>query len=344
MSTIELLFLSQEEVIAAGGLDMAAAMADVEATLRLHHTGDDVLPLKAVMDLSQDASGLRESHINAMPAYLGGDYHTAGLKWIASFPANPRQRNLPRASGLIVLNDSDAGVPLAVMDGTLISAMRTGAVTGVAARYLARPDSRCAGLIGAGVQNHTQLMALRVALPHLREALIYDIRRSRSEAFAMEMSNLLDLPVRVADDAETVVRKADVLVTATTTTEPIVRQGWLREGSFYSHVSGYECEFAVIASADKVVVDDWEQVKHRAAQTIAYMHQAGEFNDDDLYAELGEIVVGDKLGRKSDAERIFFNPVGLGVEDIALATRIYRTAQERGLGQTLTLWESPRWM
>jgi len=92
------------------------------------------------------------------------------------------------------------------------------------------------------------------------------------------------------------------------------------------------------------VVDDWEQVKHRAAQTIAYMHQAGEFDDDDLYAELGEIVAGDKPGRESDTERIFFNPVGLGTEDIAVATRIYRTAQERGLGQTLPLWKSPRWV
>jgi ornithine cyclodeaminase len=344
MSTIEFLYLSQEEVIAAGGLDMAAAMADVEAVLQLHYAGDDLLPPKAVLDWGQGGQGRREDHINAMPAYLGGDYNVAGLKWIASFPANPHQRNLPRASGLIVLNDPDAGVPLAVMDGTVISALRTGAVTGVAARHLARPGSRCAGLIGAGVQNRTQLMALRVALPHLQEAFIYDIRRSRSDAFAREMTDLLDLPVRVADDAETLVRKADVLVTATTTLKPIVRHGWLREGSFYAHISGYECEFAVIAAADKVVVDDWEQVKHRAAQTIAYMHQAGEFGDDDLYAELGEIVAGDKPGRESDAERIFFNPVGLGTEDVAVAARIYRTAQERGLGQPLTLWQSPHWV
>ena len=344
MSTVEFLYLSQEEVIAAGGLDMAAAMADVEAALQLHHAGDDLLPPKAVLGWDQGGRGLREDHINAMPAYLGGDYNMAGLKWIASFPANPHQRNLPRASALIILNDPDTGAPLAVMDGTLISAMRTGAVTGVAARHLARPHARCAGLIGAGVQNRTQLMALRVALPHLREAFVYDIRRSRSDAFAQEMADLLDLPVRVADDAETLVREADVLVTATTTSEPIVRHGWLREGSFYAHISGYECEFAVIAAADKVVVDDWEQVKHRAAQTIAYMHQAGEFDDHDLYAELGDIVAGDKPGRGTDTERIFFNPVGLGTEDIAVATRIYRTAQQRGLGQKLTLWKSPHWV
>lgn len=158
------------------------------------------------------------------------------------------------------------------------------------------------------------------------------------------MADQLDLAVRVANNAETLVREADVLVTATTASKPIVRHGWLREGSFYAHVSGYECEFAVIAVADKVVVDDWEQVKHRAAQTIAYMHQAGEFGDDDLYAELGEIVAGDKPGRESDTERIFFNPVGLGTEDVAMATRIYRTAQERDLGQTLPLWKSPHWV
>ena len=134
MSTVEFLYLSQEEVIAAGGLDMAAAMADVEAALRLHQASDDLLPPKAVLDWGQGSQGLRDDHINAMPAYLGGDYNMAGLKWIASFPANPHQRNLPRATSLIILNNPDTGTPLAVMDGTLISAMRTGAVTGVAAR------------------------------------------------------------------------------------------------------------------------------------------------------------------------------------------------------------------
>lgn len=340
----EVLWLGQQDVIAAGGLDMAATMNDVEEVFRLHAAGECALPEKIVLEWGEPPPGEQGNHINIMPGYLGGRFDVAGLKTIASFPRNPFQRGLPRASALVVLHDAEVGLPLAVMDGTLISAMRTGAVTGVAAKYLAREDVTKVGLIGAGVQCRTQLMAVQIARPSIRRAMVFDIRRQRAEAFAAEMSERLDLDVRVADSAEEVVRQAEVLVTATTTTQPIVRHGWLAPGSFYAHVSGYECEYDVIRHADKVLVDDWNQVKHRMYSTVAFMWRDGEFADDDLYAELGEVVSGQKPGRENDREVILFSPIGLGLHDIAVAHRLYKTALSKGLGQKLLLWERPLWM
>jgi ornithine cyclodeaminase len=341
---VEVLWLSQEEVIAAGGLDMAATVADLEEVFRLHGGGDYVLPEKIVLDWQEAPPGELHNHINIMPGYLGGRFDVVGLKDIASFPRNPYQRGLPRASALLVLHDTETGLPLTVMDGALISAMRTGAATGVGALYLAREDVTRVGLIGAGVQCRTQLMAVKVVRPAIRDGLIFDIRRERAEAFVTEMNARLGVNLRVADSPEAVARQAEVLITATTTTSPIVKHGWLAPGSFYAHVSGYEAEYDVITRADKVVVDDWNTVKHRMYSTVALMWRDDAFADEDLYAELGEIVIGHKPGRENEQEIIIFSPIGMGLHDLAVAQRIYQRALGEGLGQTVTLWEEPQWM
>lgn len=340
----EVLWLSQGDVIAAGGLDMAAAMKDVEDVFRLHASGDYVLPEKIVLKWGEPTSEDKENHVNVMPGYVGGRFDVAGLKTIASFPRNPFERGLPRASALVVLHDTEVGLPLAMMDGTLISAMRTGAATGVGVKYLAREDVTRVGLIGAGVQCRTQLMAVQIARPGIKQASIFDLHRDRAEAFAEEMSQRLGLEIGVADSAEEAVRQAEVLVTATTTAQPIVRDDWLAPGSLYAHVSGYECEYDVIRHADKVLVDDWNLVKHRMVSTVALMWRDGAFADEDVYAELGEVVSGQKPGRENDREVIIFSPIGMGLNDIAVGHRLYEAACSKGLGQKLTLWNSPVWM
>ena len=344
MQTVHVLWLSQEDIIAAGGLDMAAVMSDIEGVYRLHAAGGYVLPGKLVLHWQDPPTEDREPHINFMPAYLGGSFEIAGLKIVASFPSNPMVQRLPRASGLIALHGVENGLPLAIMDGTLISALRTGAATGVAAKHLAREEVARVGLIGAGVQNRTQLMALLVACPGIQRVAVFDLHRDRAEVFAAEMRARLKLEVDVAASAREAVRGSGIVVTATTATRPIILEGWLEPGSLYAHISGYECEYAVIRQADKVVVDDWGQVKHRMASTIAMMWQDGVFEDGDLYAELSEIVAGRKPGREHEREVIVFSPIGLGLYDIAVAYRIYRQAQARELGQKLPLWEDPLWV
>ena len=155
-SKVEFVYLSQEDVRATG-IGMPEVMKSVERVLALHDEGKVNLPSKVILDLGERERG----RINAMPAHIGGEIEICGMKWIAGFPPNPVKFGIPRAHALIILNDSWTGVPLAIMDGTYISAMRTGAVSGVGAKYLANPDSEVVGIIGCGVQARTQIMALR---------------------------------------------------------------------------------------------------------------------------------------------------------------------------------------
>jgi len=341
---MELLYLNQDEVIAAGGLDMKSTIQVVEEAFRLHAFEDDVLPMKTVLRWGGIETEATRGRINAMPAYVGGSFDVAGIKWIGGFPKNPFEyEDLPRATGIIILNDAHTGVPLAFMDGTLISAMRTGATTGVAAKYLAKRDTAIVGIIGAGVQARTQLMALNESLS-IEQVKVYDLSENRSKEYAKQMKELLDLKIKVMGNAKECVHGSDVFVTVTTAHEPIVKNSWVKKGSLYAHVAGYEDEYAVARNSHKIVVDDWEQVKHRGASTLALMHNDGILEDKDIYAELGEIVTGEKAGRETDDERIYFSPVGMGTEDLTVAYRIYESAVKRGIGRRLKLWTRPRWV
>ncbi len=331
---IEFLYLTQADVRAAG-LTMALTLQVVEQTFRLHEQGQINLPHKTVLDLGERERG----RVNAMPAYVGGDFDVCGIKWISGFPHNPVRHNLPRGIGLLIINDAWTGVPLAIMDATLISAMRTGAVTGVGAKYLARPDSHTVALIGAGVQARTQLEALHETLPQLQLARVYDARLEAAQAFAVEMQPKLAMAVEAVDTPQAAVAGADVIVTVTVADEPIVKDAWVKPGSLFAHVGSYqEEEEAVVAHSDLIVVDDWQAVLHRQTPILAKMYLAGRLSEADIHASLGAIALGKKPGRRSPTERVFFAPIGMGSEDVAVGSVIYRLARAKGLGRCLPLF------
>lgn len=340
----ELLYLSQEEVVRCGAMSMEAALQDLEEVFRLYDKGDYLLPGKVVMKRPEKNSEETTGRINAMPAYIGGDFHMSGIKWIGSGPQNPFKYGLPRASAIIVLNDPVTMVPVAIMDGTVISAMRTGAVTGICAKYLAPSQSRTVSLFGAGPQNRTQLLALHTALSTIEEVYVYDPASDRSQKFAEEMSARTGLSIHVASDRLDAIQRGDILVTATTSTEPIIHGSELQKGCYVAHIGGNEVDEDLILKADKIVLDDWESVKHRMGDTVAFMYRDGKIGDDKIYASVADLVCGRKAGRTSDDELTYTCNVGLGLYDIAIATRIYRAALEQGVGQTLTLWETPTLM
>ncbi|MBD1382982.1 ornithine cyclodeaminase family protein [Metabacillus arenae] len=341
MKGSEILFLSQEDVKNCGGFDMSNIISIMESVFKLHHKKDYILPKKTALRWGDMESESISGRINSMPGHIGGDFNISGIKWISSAPQNPFKFNLPRAAGLIILNDPDTLVPIAIMDGTLISAMRTGANSGVAAKYLAKPNSKIMGFIGAGVQNRTQLLALKTVLKEIEEIRIYDLSEERARTFAEEMQSEVSAPILVMDSAEQTVRDSDVFVTATVTKTPIVKSDWVKEGSLYIHVGSHECEFDVIYQSDKIVVDDWEELKHRGVETISIMYNTGVFDETTIYSELGAIVSGDKPGRENDKEKAYFNSVGMGIEDVAVAKAIYENARNNHIGQSLSLWNSP---
>ncbi|MGB9834988.1 MAG: ornithine cyclodeaminase, partial [bacterium] len=265
------------------------------------------------------------------------EYDIAGIKWIAGFPPNI-YKGLPRATALIILNDAWNGFPLAIMDSTLISAMRTGAVTGVGAKYLARKDSKIVAMIGAGVQARTQLEALVKVLPVLEEVRVFDVRREAAEKYSLEMAEKTGLKISVAETPEEAVVGADIIVTVTVADEPIVKASWVKEGSFFAAVGSYrEEEDEVVLGADKIVLDGIEHVIHRETPIVAQLVLSGRMKRERIYGEIGEIILGKKPGREHSQERIFFSPIGMAVDDIVLAKHVYDMAREKGIGTYLSL-------
>lgn len=337
--TITLRYLSQEDVTACGGLDMPATIAAVEEALRLRHAGESIEP-RAPM-IHWDGPHLRRITMHA--AFLGGPLQVAGLKWVPSNPDNPARRNLPRATGIILLTDPETGHPLAVMDGNVISAMRTGAVVGLAARVLGAPGARTAALIGAGVIGRTQLLALHEVLADLRQVRLFDLDGEKARAFAAELSARLGVEIEVAASARDAVRDADVVAPATNvgSHERYLPAEWLKPGALLVDVSLNDYTPAAVLACGRVVVDDRAQLEVPGL-LLGDMAAAGTL-DPRAVAELGEVLAGEREGRASPGERVFFSPMGMGIEDVINAHRVYRQAEARGAGTVLELWKDPIW-
>ena len=338
--SINLRFLNDGAMRAAGVLDMQAAMRDVERVYVLNTLGDVINPGKCVLRWGRTVEDEnRLGRINAMPGYVGGEYDMAGIKWIGSGPMNYK-KGLPRASVTIILNDPDTKLPVAIIDGTAISTMRTGASGGIAIRCLAKSDARVMTICGAGAQAPTQLEAALIARPSIDTLYVYDVRPENAERFAQAVREKYPgLAVSVESDIERAARQSDIIDCVTLAAQPFIRGAWLKKGALVMNMADYEVDNDCVLRAEKRVVDYWENVKHRMISTIALMWRDGLFADDELHAEIGEILCGDKPGRENDEEIIYFNAVGAGIMDIAVATRCYRAAVEAGLGVELAYWE-----
>jgi ornithine cyclodeaminase len=342
VAPVEYLCLSQEDVVAAGGLDMDDCLRTIDETLSLYQRGDAICPMKAALYWSAAATAEEtDGRIMAMPAYVGGSIGMAGMKWIPSVPENPR-RGLPRGIGVILLSDPETGLPVAVMDGTVVSAMRTGAVSGLAARELARPGSTALTMVGLGVQARTQLLALERTLPGLEEIRIYDPDAVQVGRFADDQSGGRP-PIVPVDDLREATRGCDVLVAATMAREPWFAEDWWEPGLLFLCVSGRDPELDAITAADLVVTDDIQHETYHAGRPLGRAERAGVL-ERDAVVSLGAILTRDHPGRTSPEERVLVTPVGMGIEDVAWATRIYRRAVAAGLGETQRLWEAPIWV
>jgi ornithine cyclodeaminase len=339
VSTTEFLYLSQEDVVAAGGTDMEAMVDVIERAFAVKAAGQVRMPPK-VMITWADEPGTEELHgrIMAMPAYVGGPFDVAGLKWIPSVPQNPARNGLPRANALVLLTDRQTGLPLAVMDGTVVSAMRTGAVTGVALRHLADPGTEVACLLGAGVLAHTQLAALRVVLPALREVRVFDPDTARLASFC----DRAGADVRPAATAEEAVRGAGAVVPATMAVEPSFAAEWVAPGATVVLVSSLDGPLELQAVTDLLVVDDWEHESTHEGRYAQRLVAAGLVPADGSEAvELADVVAGRHPGRTDAAERIVVTPVGLAMDDVAAAWHVLAGARNRGLGTPLRLRSGP---
>ena len=340
MSNVNLLFLNNKAMQRAGVADMAAVMKDVEQVYRLTDKGEVIAPGKCVMRWGQTVEDENVlGRINAMPGYIGGDYDMAGIKWIGSGPMNYK-KGLPRASVTIILNDPDTKLPVCIADGTEVSTMRTGASGGVAINQLAKCDAAVMTICGCGAQAVTQLAAALMVRPTITTVYAYDIRPEAAERFAQTaMAAHPGITVIPPQDVEQAVRCSDIIDCVTLAFEPFIKGEWLKSGSFVMNMADFEVDYDCVRRADKLVVDYWESIKHRMISTVALMWRDGLIQDEDIHAEMGQILNGKKPGRENDEEIIYFNAVGAGIMDIAVATRCYRNALDMEDGILLPYWE-----
>jgi ornithine cyclodeaminase/alanine dehydrogenase-like protein (mu-crystallin family) len=320
----KLLYLSQADV-ASVGLTMAEIIAALEQMFREKGEGRVEMPPKPGIHTMPDA------FIHAMPAFIPA-LKSAGMKWVSGYPENYK-RGLPYITGLLILNDAETGIPLAVMDCVWITAKRTGAATAVAARYLARPDSEVVGILGCGVQGRSNLEALHVLFP-LKRVFAYDIDPDAQRRYVEEMSERLGLEVVPVQEPKQAVAGCDIVVTA----GPILRvphatiqPGWLGAGGFASLVDfdSYWHPDA-LAEADKFCTDDVSQLGHY--REVGYFQHIPP-----IHADLGELATGRKPGRETENERTMACNLGLALDDMATAPLIYRRALEQGIGNWLAL-------
>lgn len=319
-----MLVLSHNDLLKAGCFNVPIALSVVEDTFWKYSKGEILFPDKVSQILCQET----QERINCLPATILSE-KVCGMKWVAVFPPNPIKHHLPNLNATILLSEIETGYPIAVMDGTLCSDLRTASISAVAAKFLARKNSQTIGFIGAGEQAKMHLLTMKHILPSLRVCKVASRRTESEERFIHQMAELLPDMEFIACDSEykKAASDSDIVITAISAQLPLLQSEWLGDGVFYCHVGGWEDDYSVPLSVDKIVTDDWHSVKHRT-QTISRLYQMGKLKDEDIYADLYEIVVGKKAGRTSEKEKIYFNGVGLSYVDIALAYRFYEKAKE----------------
>ncbi|GAA0519322.1 ornithine cyclodeaminase [Paractinoplanes deccanensis] len=307
------------------------AIAAVESVVAAHGRGETVFEPRT--HLVPDNGGV--GHFNLLRAHVKG-LGVAGVKVVGDFVPNYRH-GLPSELAMVTLLDPYTGVPMSIMDATWITEMRTGAMTAVGAKYLARPDSRVLGHVGARGTAFANITLLDRLFP-LEEIRVTSRRAESREAFGVRLREVTDTPVRVVETADEVFDGADILVEASRLTEPqpLLRTSLVRPGAFvvpYGTVSAVELDLLDVM--DKVVVDDWRESRSGRFGALRAHVDTGRLSEETLYAQLGEIVSGQKPGRESSTERILFWHRGLSILDVALAHLILKRAEAADAGTML---------
>ena len=325
---MEVLWLAEEDVTSL--LNMDDAIAAVEKAFADHGRCLTQMPPKSYLYFSKYDGDLR-----AMPAYLEG-LEAAGVKIVNVHARNP-EIGLPTVMALLVLNSPKTGAPVSIMGATYLTSMRTGAAGAVAAKHLARPKSRVVGLVGAGVQARTQLLGLSKIF-EIERVMVSDRSIDNAKSFVEHASKFLDCDYHLTTDAKDAC-DCDILVTATPARRPVVKESWVKAGTHINAIGAdaqgkQELQSSLTRKA-KVVVDDIAQAAHSGEVNVPISE--GALKPDDIFAQIGEIIVGKKPGRTSEDEITIFDSTGLGIQDVAVGSVVYEKALSSGMGVWLKL-------
>jgi len=288
------------------------------------------MPAKIYLYLKRYSGDFR-----AMPAYLQG-FDSCILKWVNVHPHN-KTKGLPTVMGTIIFSDPKTGFPLAIMDGTYATSLRTAAAGAVAAKYCANKDSKCVGLVGCGVQARTQLMALR-SLFKINEVKVWGVKCSHSKKFVSQMKTK-NAKITSVQTVKECVKDCDIIVTTTPSRRPLVQLKWLKPGVHINAIGAdapgkQELDPGILKNA-KVIIDHWEQASHSGEINVPLRKKL--ITKKNIYADIGEIVTGKKKGRTQRDELTVFDSTGLAIQDVAIATLIYRTAVRKKKGRRVKI-------
>ncbi|MFP4591291.1 MAG: ornithine cyclodeaminase family protein [Halobacteriales archaeon] len=320
--------LDRETVEATASVE--AVIAAVESAFAAYARGDAIMPAKSYIDLRRYNGDFR-----SMPAYLdAGDWDAAGIKWVNVHPDNPDRFDLPTVMATVVYSDPETAYPLAIMDGTSVTLLRTGAAAAVATDHLAVEGATSLGIVGAGVQADAQLRAIAAVRP-IETVVVNDVDEVAAEAFADRFADRFD--VRVGTVAEAA--GCDVLSTVTPVRSPVVDRADVGE---HTHINAMgadaegkqELDPAILEDA-YLAIDDHEQCTHSGEINVPYA--AGRITDDDIDAELGDVVIGAVEGRTDAVGVTVFDSTGLAIQDIATARIVYESAEAAGDGEAIDL-------
>lgn len=274
--------------------------------------------------------------IKPFSGYMAGE-EMAYVKTFSYFPENPERFGLPTTSSMVLLFNARTGFPVCIMEAGWVTGLKTGASTTITARWLARPDASRVAIFGAGMQGRMHLQALAQRFD-IEQAWVLDLYPEAAAAFVADLQPILDFPIQAVnlDEREAVVRQADIIVTVTTGNQALVKYEWLKPGAFVAKLGSYqEVALDVLTRADKVLVDRWKYVKPRITE-LKQLAAAGEFGQEDVYAEWPDVVAGLKPGRESPDEIIVYIALGVWGEYAAILPAVYRRAREMGLGVQLS--------
>lgn len=335
MSNIIIKTICQENVAAIFKGNANAIFCIVEDSFRKYLSGDIIMPDK----ISQIFDEKSQNRINCMPATLI-DEKVCGMKWVSVFPSNA-PKGVQNVTGIMLLSELETGFPIAVIDGTLSTKMRTAAVGCTAAKYLAPSKVETIGIIGAGEEARMHFTLLKHMFPTIKECRVSSLNTIIEQGFIDKFKDLVPEVkfITCNNDSYLCASGADIIVTAISGQSPVLKARDITKGGLYIHVGGWEDEYGVAQKADKIVCDEWEVVKHRS-QTLCRMYKEGLLKDEDIHANLSELIAGTKVGRETDDEFIYFNSVGLSYIDINFARYIYEEAVKRGLGQDVVMAEN----
>jgi len=312
-------------------LTMGEVMKEVESAFKEKGLNRVQMPAKLYIFYKKHYGDLR-----AMPSYIEG-LDISAVKVVNVHPDNRTKYNLPTVMATIILVDPKTGGPLAIMGGTWITDIRTGASGGVAAKHLARKDPKIVGFVGAGAQAKTQLVALLTFYRKLEEARVWSRTKETRETFVTEMQPTSRGVAKMiaVESVRKAVEGADIVVTTTPSREPIVSDEWISEGMHFNCIGadapGKEELDPKILTKAKIVVDDWEQASHSGEINVPLT--MGMLSRQSVWAEIGEIVAGLKPGRTSDKEITVFTSTGLAIQDAVTAQLAYKKALAKGIGQ-----------